>query len=156
MKKTKNPSNQALTNTISLRMGDWSDDGHGKTEIVTIKTNLTFAQLNKAYSAGVKKVGFDLTDETARDYEEPWMYVEHWRCLERVGMTLKQLFDNDKYELKEAQEALDSKDDHFSIYLDAFTRAWLFIAKQGDPTFDHEVVENDQSIIEIGGYGLFC
>lgn len=144
-----------LEHTVSLRLGDWSDDGHGKTEIRTIKTNLTCKDLAKAYDEGVKKVGFDLEEETARDYEEPYMYVEHWKMLEAVGMTLNQLFSSKWCNSDDAEKALTAGEDQFSIYIDEYVAAWLFIAKQGDPTLEHKFVENNQSIIEIGGYGLF-
>jgi len=48
-------------NTMHVVIGDWTDDGHGKKETVTIESNKSVSELQKAYKKSCKltKLAFD-------------------------------------------------------------------------------------------------
>lgn len=139
---------------VNLVLGDWSGDGHSMTETVTIRSNLDKKALEAAYKKGAKKLGVDVEDDVASDYEDATISVEQWQKFADAGMTLEQLFDGAEYETKEAQEAIDDEEDNFGIWCDAFSRLWLFTAKQGNPEFEYTIEKDDSPNINIGGYGL--
>lgn len=127
-------------NTINLVLGDWSHDGHGKSETVTIETNLTVKQIANAYKKGSKKIGFDLTEEVASEYEDSSLPIDVVDSLNDAG------FDVEK-EVGMYNDELDSLD------TDNFVKIYLFIVGVGAPSFKYKIVHNVD--INIGGYGLF-
>lgn len=45
---------------VELIVGDWSNDGHGQTDVTVIESNLTPSEVKAAYSLGVDKCGYGL------------------------------------------------------------------------------------------------
>lgn len=128
-----------MTHKISLVLGDWSDDGHGKTDIVTIESNFTPAKIKKAYKKGTELVGVDLTEDVCSEYEEHQMTPEHYEVFKASGVLG------------------DLSDESWDRYLDSdtFAELYLWVAKQGNPEFEYKIVPNSSASINIGGYGLF-
>jgi hypothetical protein len=66
-------------NKIDIVLGDWSDDGHGKSDKVTILINKTPSEMKQAYKASCKALGIsfnhndDFTGITDSSYEEQKM-----------------------------------------------------------------------------------
>lgn len=63
---------------VQLVVGDWSGDGHNRTDSVSVLVNCSTEQLQEAYKKGSKKLKFDLTKEAAVEYEDnklpmPWL-----------------------------------------------------------------------------------
>jgi len=58
-----------LPHTFRYTIGDWSDDGHGKTSVHKIRSNHTMKEIAVAYKASVKKTGVSFIDEVASDYQ---------------------------------------------------------------------------------------
>lgn len=139
---------------IALVLGDWSDDGHGKTEIITIRSNLDHVAVDEAYDEGSKKLGFNFADTVCVDYEDSSISVDDMKRLMDHGLTLEELFKY-KYDLTEAKKALENAEQStIGLYADAFAAIYLFIAKLGNSQLEYKVV-NEHSRINIGGYGLF-
>jgi len=128
-----------MDNIINLVIGDWSDDGHGKTHTVTVKSNLLKENIDRAYLEGVKKIGVDIS-EYCEDYEDTLVPMEALKKLETAGFDLYTL---DGY----------GEDEEFGIWYEDFAKIWMFIAKTGNP--DLILVPADPNSINIGGYGLF-
>lgn len=144
-----------LTYTINLVMGDWSDDGHGKTDTVTIVCNLDKKALALAYKAGAKKLRVDVSKTVAEEYESATLSKADWKKFAAAGMTLQQLFEH-PYFRKEAESGLKDRNmEYIGLDTDAFARLWLFTAKLGNPKFEFAFTRDDQVSINIGGYGLF-
>lgn len=59
-----------MNNIWNIPIGDWSDDGHGKCDWFTIKSNFTVEQAREAYFKSVEKSGVDICKEVACDYED--------------------------------------------------------------------------------------
>jgi hypothetical protein len=147
-------SKPTFPNMVNLVLGDWSHDGHSMTETVTISCNLDKKALESAYKKGTKKLGVDVDEDVASDYEDSTISFENWQKFAAAGMTLEQLFDDNDYDVKESTEAVDNEE-AFNIYHSAFVKLWLFTAKQGNPEFEYTIEEDNSPNINIGGYGLF-
>lgn len=129
-----------MKHQIELILGDWSGDGHSQTESFHILSNLNSREIYKAFQAGVKILGFDITDFCS-DYEDTEISVEFFSALATKGMDVSGYYitlDNT------STVNLDSNN-YFSIY--------LFTIKLGNPSFNYEV--NKMSQINVGGYGFF-
>jgi hypothetical protein len=127
-------------NKIELIVGDWSNDGHGRTRMFTIASNLTKAELEKAYEAGVKIVGFD-PKHFVEDYQQSYLPAEQILRLIELG-------------IKDWVAPDDDDDEDVEIYPDAYKDIWLFVAKLGNPEFEFELNVPSETI-KVGGYGLF-
>jgi hypothetical protein len=132
-----------LKETINLIVGDWSGDGHSKKEITCIKCNLSLKEIKLAYKKGTEIVGFSLSEDVCKNYEDNFISIEKYNKLCDLGMPEEigdgcNLFNNDK------------------IYLigDDFVYIYLFIVKLGNPKFSWLNSSVDDNIF-IGGYGLF-
>jgi len=58
-----------MTNKMYLVLGDWSDDGHGKSDKILVNVSHNVEQVRKAYEKSCKTLGFDI-GEVCSDYEE--------------------------------------------------------------------------------------
>ena len=121
-------------------LGDWSDDGHGKTSLRAINSNLSLKQIENAYTKGSTIVGFDLVNEVCCEYEDASFPKSSYDSLVNRGF---------KYEFDDTPD----EDDKYHLSYDDFTHIYLFVVKLGNPKFEHSIL-NDSSI-KIGGYGLF-
>ena len=139
-KRTPNPD---LPHMINLVMGDWSGDGHSKTETVTILSNIDKRALEKAYKAGAKKTGVDFENEVAEEYEDNTISAEVVEKLAKHG-----------FKIEDYSEDEDPSDGTYGLWTDGYSLAWLFVAQVGNPNFKYEVITDDSPNINIGGYGL--
>lgn len=143
---------------ITLVLGDWSDDGHGKTEPFNILSNLNDEALLKAYKKGTKQLGFDLIKNSCNSNEDNAISQKHLDLLIKSGLTIKDLGITSDYDLKDAEEAFEEgNDEGLSIHTEIYTNIFLFIVKLGDKNFQWELLKGELNpTINIGGYGLFC
>lgn len=146
MKKTKDPT---FSHTITLTVGDWSHDGHSKTEVVTVRCNIDKKNLEKAYKNGTKKVGFNLTENVCADYEDMSVTPEIIKKLKDAGINSEDFIEN------ESDEGDDDNCWSFAYNCEAFADLWMTIAKLGDPDIKYELCEDNDTNINVGGYGLF-
>ena len=126
-----------MNNLIQLIVGDVSGDGHNRTSVSTIKSNLTREQIAKAYERGSDAIGINFQEQCCDNYEE-------YSITEQQALILKQHGIIDNEEVEEVQ---------CFIADDLFCDIWLKIAKLGSPNFQYEFLDID--CIPIGGYGLF-
>ncbi|TXH10327.1 MAG: hypothetical protein E6R04_05535 [Spirochaetes bacterium] len=122
--------------TIVFRAGDSSGDGHEKHRDWTVCSNLSKGEINDAYLAAVKKLGFDPTDNFD-EYEANRLPSDQAEKLIASGFVPK---DRDE-------------DGTVYFYPQALLHLFLFMVKLGNPEFEYEEVK--ASVIYIGGYGLF-
>lgn len=125
---------------VRVVLGDWSDDGHGKTETYVIKTNLSGKELEKAFKAGVKKSGFDITEHCG-DNEDYAIPDDLYDYFEKAGV----VFDSIQ----------DEPGNHFCC-TDDFFHVYMKTCEIGNDTLKWSVEKNYDNEIRIGGYGLFC
>jgi len=127
---------------INLILGDWSDDGHGKTCTKTVRCNLTLEELQKAYEKGSEIVGFSLCDEVATEYQNSDFDAEYAAMLEKHGCNLLSKCESFK--------------GVYHLDRDLFVRIFMFVCGVGaDSKLEWEFVTTRKLDFHIGGYGLF-
>ncbi len=125
---------------ISAVVGDWSGDGHEKTETIVFCSNLGPKEINNTYKAGAKVIGFDLIDDVAVDYEDNILRKEHSDQLLVSGFDLSSFESGDK-------------DGEFYLYKEDFFKIWIYFLKLGDANFKFSTINTFE--VTIGGYGFF-
>lgn len=128
-----------MKNKIDLVIGDWSDDGHGKLEIIKISSNLSLREIQTAYNKGKKIVKFDPIENLCSDYEDRQFFAKDLQLLKKFGFSKE-------YELNVEDEIMLNRED--------FTEIVLFVVSLGNKEFKYEF-EIDDDRWNIGGYGLF-
>jgi len=129
-----------------LVVGDWSDDGHGKTEVFQVIHNLASSDsLEDAFVRGSELLEIDM-EQIACDYEAPYIYRG------QIDKLLKAGFDSDTESFTMPEE-LDAYG--YVEGPEGFINIWLFIAKQGNPDLEYEILPTYKDVINVGGYGLF-
>lgn len=138
-----------MKNTINIVVGDWSRDGHGHTETMSIKSNFTNIQIEKAFKEGCKIIGFDFGSNVAAEYQSSELDLEEsHKIFNQINM-------------QEAQEIADkfetnttfSSSEVVNLDVGSYTALWLMFVKLSSPEFEFEIVE--QQKLYIDGYGLF-
>ncbi len=130
---------------VNLIVGDWSRDGHEKTDRFTVESNLSKAEIAKAYKAGAKLIGFDIT-EYCKEFEDNTIPIEKLRLLCPFGLIWEDL---DSYSLEEGE-----MDGLYRAMPGEYVNFYLLIVKAGNPTFEYSYTKGPD--IKIGGYGLYC
>jgi len=134
-----------LIHTIQITLGDWSDDGHGKTSDIFYKCNMTGTEVEGLYNAAVKLHGIDITSE-CDEYEDRELSEEYFK-------NARQIFGS----YPEVQKLLDSIEyEDLNMDHDSFAELYMWTAKlmSADLVFEQTRPDYD-NIIRPGGYGLF-
>ena len=124
---------------ISVIVGDWSKDGHEKSETYRVSVQYEgTADIEEWTRNGEAKLGFRMRDY-CEDYEDNTIPAE---VLDPVLRALGVNFD-------------ESYEDQYTLYEQDWFELWLTITRFGAPWGAEidEVVSADT--IHIGGYGLF-
>lgn len=131
---------------VALVLGDWSNDGHGRTETFYIESNLSPKEIEKAYAKGSLKLGIDLVESICEEYEDDRLWKD----------------DLEKFRSAGFKDVLDKsdEDDEFtdSIHLgyEDYTKLYLFTVSLGNPLFKFSFLKSKENpVVRIGGYGLF-
>lgn len=124
---------------IKLVVGDWSGDGHEKTQNYYIYSNLSKKDIDESLKLAKNKLTFDVRN-IASDYEER-------------GMSAKQAAKLTEYNFKFDDDNIENDG---SVYLtpEIFVDIYLFSIKLGNDNFEYTLLKPDFTI-NIGGYGLF-
>lgn len=124
---------------ISLIVGDWSTDGHGRTGTVVITTNFTAEEMEKALNVGQDVVGIDFNN-LCSEYQDAYLSEGDYTKLMLAGFN----------------HSWDKNEDG-CVYLDVdnFVKIYLFLVKIGDNKFEYTSAGANYDEILIGGYGLF-
>ena len=129
-----------LPNVVILILGDWSHDGNGLSSVVTIHSNFTKREIERAYRKGVKEIEFDLIEDVASGHEDCEIEPEYVHALKEFGYNVNNL------------ECLNNR---YYIYEDEFVNIYLFLAELGDSALEWKRVSHTENHIRIGGYGLY-
>lgn len=123
--------------TTLIVVGDWSGDGHEKTESFIIESNLSLDEIRAAYAKGSEILGVDIVKNVCAEYEDNLI---PFAIAQKLNFHLKTEFTYDKgsREITPLQ----------------WSNLFLGIVKLGSPEFTYEYVVSD-NILNIGGYGLF-
>src|SRR6185312_12976492 len=114
---------------FTVVVGDWSSDGHGKTETVTFNTNATEEELKAAYKAGVQIIGFDMVEELCSDYEDNKLPRRYAELLTRAGINYLDYVDTYGLDVNNPNAKL-------SMYLEQYIQLWCTFIRTGNPQID--------------------
>lgn len=137
-------------NKIGFCIGDWSGDGHEKTETFYIESKFTEKDFREASSKGKKIVR--LGSNVCSDYEDRTF----------PGNVLKTIIDHGLITEKSLDCVVEAKDmdpdwklgDDVEVWGEEFFKLHLAVCKIGNPDLEWKVISDDP-VINIGGYGLF-
>lgn len=124
---------------IELEVGDWSNDGHNQSNVISIRSNLSPQQVSESYSTGCLKVGFNFIEDYCVEYEDQQIPKKVLESIPNFDCEVQQV---DSYD-----------DDNYSMYHDSWVNVYLLICKLGNPDFEYELIKGER--IPIGGYGLY-
>lgn len=138
-------------NHYTLPIGDWSDDGHGRVEKFTVKTEASLNQLREAHFAIKNKLNFDI-HSIANEFEEGWLEPQHVEEIEKLGLSPNKYCDVENGNLITTSEKM------FLLWMDLLNLA--------DENLQLESIEKPESIVFYGkdgngrhisqvGYGTF-
>lgn len=133
-----------MKHTIEMVTGDWSADGHSRTDTITIKSNLSSDNIKKAYDKGCGVIGFDLINTYCEDYEDSQLPENVYQTLKKSGFK--------KWDGSYEEPTEDEEGKYFVSYCE-WPLLYLHIAKLGNKKLKYKVVEGNT--LHIGGYGLF-
>lgn len=126
---------------IKLILGDWSDDGHGKTSDVIIESSLTGKEIEEAFKVGAKIIGEDITDY-CDEYED---FTIPKKALEKISEFISH---------EDIKEILAEDEDNPYLEQELYAYIYLETAKIGNKDFEYKILYLPE--LYIGGYGLFC
>jgi hypothetical protein len=127
---------------IKIVAGDWSDDGHGKTESVNIETDSSADEVEIAYKKGVKKTKFDIR-KFCDSFDDNIVPSKKVKSLFEHGFTEEGLY----------LDPLDPSEDSYCVGADSYIAIYLALCKIGG--LDFTVDETKTNEVRIGGYGCF-
>lgn len=129
---------------INLVLGDWSNDGHGRTKTYTIDSNLSIDAINSAYKLGFSLIGHDIVKTVADEYQSTSL----------CDFIVEALYNNGfAFEDIEVYDKLNNEFIDIELDTDLYLKIYLFVVYLGNPEFSPQIIE--QNKINIGGYGLF-
>lgn len=153
------------TYLLNLNLGDWSDDGHGKTDVRTLGCNMPFEKVVEAYQAACKKLPTDVhPTEIFSGYEETDLSEDVYFKVFDAGYDLLAGFNEAEERVRRERELKETWKDllrHPQVDREEFGLYVLWFCQQGNPDlqFSDEKVQDlfgYYGIREHCGYGLFC
>jgi len=136
---------------INLIVGDWSNDGHEKTEDIRFNASLDKENIEKAYKKGIKIVGKEFLT-LCEEYEQNTIPKKLFMQICALESRLINYSD-----FNETIEELNASDEsYYSISPLQFAVMYMAIAAQGNVKLTWELdILPISSYINVGGYGLF-
>lgn len=140
-------------NIFEINLGDWSDDGHGKTKEyrVAVPAEFTLEMIAANYEKNCKKYGITL-EHLCEDYEDNRVSLEVIQAMVKDGLDAYLL---NGYDLEEDYDARIITEDYFYITCHMFFHGmpdnftWKEVKTQG-------ILLGGYGAVELaGGYGLF-
>lgn len=145
---------------VKVTMGDWSNDGHGMTQvdIVELPTVMDESELAEMYVLGRNVIGFDMTEQVARGYDQGYIEEEDYNRLLELGY--------EPYKFKKVAGMWDERpekgDERIWITAEIYLDFYMFFIATGykkkigtNDSFGYYIVSDDMPSVRIGGYGLF-
>jgi hypothetical protein len=146
---------------LKVTMGDWSNDGHGITEVVIVElpTIMSVIEFNRFYKVGASIAGFDLKEDVARNYEDSTIEMELYEKILELGYN--------PYEFKRSSGMFDDlpyrgEDSNVYINPELYLDLYMFFVALGykevigsNDSFAYSIVSDSMERVTIGGYGLF-
>jgi hypothetical protein len=144
---------------LSLIIGDWSNDGHGKTDTVLVTMNVSRAELLKAHEKGLKQV--PAFKGSCENYEESYISLGLAHQLVKAGLDPEDFLTDPCCRWDESTKSLiecswDHPENEELLFIDSegYAKLYMEICKLGDPLIAYSFNNNKSDEICIGGYGV--
>lgn len=161
-------------NEMMFTIGDWSDDGHGKTSEFVFRTNVTIEEVRQAYLAscsltkisfGPKKPGDGIEHTICSEYEDGYISFNALKVLISHGLSClsEEDYQND-IPFPDECFFTDSYDKNGQyVDVDSFSKLLMWFIKLSLPELEYEVSKTipsvngywDKDLNQMWGYGLF-
>jgi hypothetical protein len=128
---------------ISLNVGDFWNDGHGRYESFHYKTNCSRSVILTGYTSATAYTGLNPIEDFFRDYDDHCVSQETLTKLRELGLIPEHLW----------QEAMQYGFNGVGFMPEDYAELFLNFIKLAIPSFQWE--PQTTKSIEIGGYGLF-
>lgn len=141
---------------FKLEMGDWSDDGHGKTKTAVFETNVSVEYLREMYFTN-KEVYGDILEYYCSEYGEYTISTEDIEEIEESGIIISDKMKEDARENGEAYVDADDMIDWFIQFMKLGNPSLELnqITQPKMPTFHFYGYDEKQRHISFFGYGTF-
>lgn len=147
---------------LDVVLGDWSDDGHGKSEKYPILVNMPTKDIQDAYKASCEKLGISFNDNedftnTKRNYNE----AEKYRiCCEyddsSISETVIEILKKHNCPLVDEIIGDDQDEDEEQNYYiegkDMFVKLLMWFIQQSLPELEWIKVKEKNTIPVLNGY----
>lgn len=156
--------------TTTLTVGDWSDDGHGKTAAYTYEHNFSKEALASAYAMGSLKLGIVRPerkwDITLPSFHPNYSWVEHnptTDVMQYVAESYEETSIPEDIHAALVAQGITASDADFENYYEnddgsanvsgaeGFANLWMQIAALGHSELSYKLMPDDG--FNIGGYG---
>jgi len=146
-------------------LGDWSEDGHGKSEKVLIDSNIPMEEIQEAYKKSCKKTGFDFSENVCCEYEDCKISYKTFEMLvENKCPLYKMLFEYIGGSLSEPDLSEDTYDEFCFTEESLVNTLMWFIGLSVDKEWVWKEAREDipcfngywsETLNESFGYGLY-
>lgn len=132
-----------LTHKIKLVVGDWSDDGHGKTDSYLVRTNYSAADIKRSYERALK---IHKLHVPCSDCEDSAINPDIVKLLTQHNVETSDILEYDKK--SKTYNFVDCGPDYFC-------QLYLRISSIILTDLVYEFIDSDIATLNVGGYGLF-
>jgi hypothetical protein len=141
-----------MSDTFNIIVGDWSDDGHGKTDTQLVTTVTTFSDVQNAWTAVNKNLkntyGFTLED-VCQDYEDNLLTKQQSDAFIAMGINLSEFAED-------AEDYVEDGESEFALDSDSFVELVIRLINQHNPLLGlSKAPYSHRKDLRVGGYGLF-
>lgn len=140
-----------MNHVLNLVVGDWSDDGHGKIKIFTLKCNYSKDEFMKAYKKVSEKINLDIIKNLCNKFEDNKITLNTINLLISNKIIDKDFFNLEDEDLNGSKKI---EDGDISLDPDSFIDLIIAVVKSELKDFECEDISNLNKI-NVGGYGLF-
>lgn len=140
---------------IEIEIGDCSGDGHGISEIVSLRCNRTIKQLKDLYIKSCKLTGLQFTtngDDSGRNRD--WSEMEKWKVLQDYQQNHITEFQKQEF----LKYGLSFKNLDFTNETNRFTELFLSFLELSDKELKWLILnepENPNKLQLFIGYGIY-
>jgi hypothetical protein len=136
-------------NKYKLTIGDWSGDGHEKTEIIFLETNRSSKEIDELYKKSASLTGIEFK-KLFKDYEEYSLNKDVIEAFQKHGINISNCLE--EYEIEEFEESPEE----FGFSVDSAVKLFIEYLKLSDSELIINVVNDQTEELNIRfGYGLF-
>nr|DAW84435.1 MAG TPA: hypothetical protein [Caudoviricetes sp.] len=134
-----------LAYQFNIVLGDWGDDGHGKTETFCIECNYPKQKVEEAYHSAVAKTDFNFAESICSKYDDSQVSKEQLSILKEIGV--------DSFITDDVIEDSDG----IYCYCDDYIELLFGFIKIVLPDLDYAIIPQNifRPNCDYFGYGLF-